>query len=228
MIESDPAGLPEGTSRSLDDLRKEFEFCLDALYWLGRGACDEIRDFDPDLLLVLAHGGWGVLWAIQVCWQATQEATLPLVLATNLGREKIERYYGIRDGLPCVSINPFVADYAQEPEVGYFLDWVSQQIDWQEQLRSQVLDALDGRTPRRILVLDDTTWEGGIYRLALIPSPQNTRFRKTSDRRSPCWTPGGCNRGVCWQAMIPLEAQSKAHERGWNGCWIRGSPAPLT
>jgi hypothetical protein len=167
MTESDPTGLPEDTSRSLDDLRKEFEFCLDALYWLGRGACDEIRDFEPDLLLVLAHGGWGALWATQVCWQATQEATLPLVLATNLGREKIKRYYGIRDGLPCVSISPFVADYAQEPEVGYFLDWVSRQIDWQEQLRSQVLEALDGRTPRRILVLDDTTWEGGTYRLAL-------------------------------------------------------------
>lgn len=44
---------------------------------------------------------------------------------------------------------------------------MGEQKDWQQALHRQVLNALDGGLPERILVLDDTTWVGGTYRLAL-------------------------------------------------------------
>ncbi len=148
-------------------IQADHQHTIQRLANLGKAACEEIQRFHPDLVIVLAHGGWAALWAAEVVWAETSSEPFPKALVTNMGREKIRRYTKVRSTVPCAEINPFVVDYAGCFEIGYFLAWLSKQTDWHDALRRQVLQALDGKAPKRLLVLDDTTWEGGTYRLAL-------------------------------------------------------------
>jgi hypothetical protein len=144
-----------------------FDDMLEQLYQTAQAICQVIDAFQPDLIVALAHGAWGVLWAVETYWMSSKgEQSLPPVMVTNLGREKMERYERVRENLPCARISPFVADYAGEEEVGYFLSWVEQQQDWIEQFRQQA-QAVIRTDPERILILDDTMLEGCTYRLAI-------------------------------------------------------------
>jgi len=117
--------------------------------------------------VVLAHGGWGVLWAAQTLWYEKTRRAFPDTQVTNIGREKLSRYEKQRENLDWVSMFPFIPEYAGDWERGYFLNWLSDQKDWQDGLRTQVLNILAGKQPRKILVLDDTEMVGGTYRLIL-------------------------------------------------------------
>ena len=119
------------------------------------------------MILVLAHGGWGVLWAVQALWEHLHKIPFPPVLVVNLGREKKNRFQKIRDNLSFVSTYPYVPDYCSPLENGFFLAWLSYQYDWQNALRYKTLETLNGKTPERMLVLDDAIVTGFTYRLAL-------------------------------------------------------------
>jgi hypothetical protein len=147
--------------------QESFTRTLDQLFQIARAICKDIVLFQPDLVIALAHGGWAPLRAAQALWNETRPTPFPPVLVTNLGRENLDRYDRIRASVPCVNISPFVADYAGNHEIVYFLAWLTQQTDWQDELFQQVLDALGSdQPPDRILVIDDTIWEGGTFRLA--------------------------------------------------------------
>lgn len=144
-----------------------FDDMIEQLYQTAQAICHAIDDFRPDLIVALAHGAWGVLWATEAYWVSRKGAqAFPPVMVTNLGREKMERYERVRENLPCAHSDIFIADYAGDEEVGYFLSWVEQQQDWIGQFRQQA-QAATSASPERILILDDTMIEGGTYRLAI-------------------------------------------------------------
>lgn len=144
-----------------------FDNMIEQLYKTARAICVEIADFQPDLVVVLAHGGWGVLWAVEAYWVASRGGQpFPPVMVTNLGREKMERYERVRENLPCAHIFPFMGEYAGDQEVGYFLAWLAGQQDWIEQFRQQA-QAARSTSPERVLILDDDMMEGCTYRLSI-------------------------------------------------------------
>ena len=161
-----PRAAIEATRGDLSG-QTRFDNMIEQIYQTAREMCQVIDDFQPDLVIALAHGAWGVLWAVEAYWGFRKDArALPPVMVTNLGREKMERYERVRANLPCAHIEPFVADYAGEQEVGYFLSWLEQQQDWIEQFRQQAQRATSAAL-QRILILDDTMLEGCTYRLAI-------------------------------------------------------------
>lgn len=140
---------------------------FNAFYDLAMAASDEIEVFNPEIIIPLAHGGWGVLWAVEALWSEIKTIPLPPTLVLNIGREKLERYKTIRPDEEWVHTYPFVAEYAGGIENGYFLAWLSKQTDWQDFLRAKVLHQLNGQFPKRIMVLDDGNFSGGTYRIIL-------------------------------------------------------------
>ena len=134
---------------------------------LAKAASDEIVSSQPDIILVLAHGGWGVLWALEVVWTETKTIPLPPTVILNIGREKLERYNQQRPEANWVHTYPYVADYAGDIENGYFLAWLVRQTDWQDELREKILHQLDGENPEHILVLDDGDFTGGTHHIIL-------------------------------------------------------------
>lgn len=138
-----------------------------SFYDIAKTACGEIEVFNPEIIIVLAHGGWSVLWALEALWTETKVTCVPPVVVLNIGREKLERYYQQRPVADWVQTHPYIADYAGAIENGYFLAWLSHQSDWQTELREKVLQPLNGKIPERILVLDDGNFSGGTYRIML-------------------------------------------------------------
>ena len=132
------------------------------IYWLAQEIQSEIDTFEPDLLLVLARGGFAPLWALQSLWKENNETNIPPVLITNIGREKLTRYEYHRQKIGMnfmADFEPF--DYFEPFERGYFLLRMEQQTDWRSELRQQVESCLGrDRKPTRILVIDDTVFRG--------------------------------------------------------------------
>ncbi|MBP9041798.1 MAG: hypothetical protein KBF64_08505 [Anaerolineaceae bacterium] len=150
------------------DAEQSFKFAVKNLYKIAILAYNEIIHFKPEIVIVLAHGGWGPLWALQALCQELQKAPFPPLLVTNIGNEKLDRYEKQRYRIyRCYECYPYNALHTNAVENGFFLAWVSQQTDWQYSLRQMIMEVLNGLTPSRILVLDDTTWVGGTYRIAL-------------------------------------------------------------
>jgi len=141
------------------------EQTIECLYYLAQAACLDIREFQPDLVVVLAHGGWGLLWAVEALWN--KEDPFPPVLVTNIGREKLKRYDALRPQPFLEHMNLYVAEYAGDIENGFFLAWVSRQKGWHDALRKQVLETLQGSEPKRVLVLDDANFVGSTFRIVL-------------------------------------------------------------
>lgn len=141
------------------------ERTIESFYRLAKAAIEDISTFQPDLVMVLAHGGWGVLWAVQALWGEGEP--FPPVLVTNIGREKRKRYEDLRPPEFHEHMGHYVADYAGDIENGFFLAWVSRQKGWQDALRKQVLETLQGNEPKRVLVVDDGDFEGGTFRLVI-------------------------------------------------------------
>lgn len=134
---------------------------------IAKTACDEIEGFNPEIIIVLAHGGWSVLWALEALWQETKTTSLPPVLVLNIGREKLARYHQQRPEADWVITGHYVADYAGDIENGYFLAWFSRQSDWLTELREKIIEKTNGRAPARILVLDDSSFAGGTQHISL-------------------------------------------------------------
>lgn len=159
-----------GQTRLMDITRKIRQDCDETIknfYHLGITACSEIKMFKPDLVLVLAHGGWGFLWAAQALWEHFYQTPFPPVLIVNIGREKMDRYNIARESLSCAHTFPYTPDYAGLEENGYFLAWSSQQTDWQHELRQKILSTLSGKFPEKILILDDAYFTGFTSRFVL-------------------------------------------------------------
>jgi hypothetical protein len=133
---------------------------LKKIYWLAQEIQSEIETFQPELLLVLAHGGFAPLWALQALWKETNETSTPPILITNIGREKLTRYEYHRQKIGMnfmADFEPF--DYFEPFERGYFLVWLEQQVDWRTELRQQIKACLGSdHAPTRILVIDDTVY----------------------------------------------------------------------
>lgn len=150
------------------DSEQSYKRALKNLYKIAILAYREIIHFKPEIVIVLAHGGWGPLWALQALWKELQKFPFPPLLVTNIGNEKLDRYEKQRYRIyGCYDCYPHDAMYTNTIENGFFLAWVSQQTDWQYSLREQIMHVLNGKKPERILVIDDTTWMGGTYRIVL-------------------------------------------------------------
>lgn len=145
---------------------KDFGSTLRTLFDIADAVCNEIVVFNPDLIIVLAHGGWGPLWASQRLWSEKRLESFPPVLVTNIGTEKMDRYEKARASLPFTEVFPFTADHAGNIECGYFLAWISAQQEWKEMLQAQIMETLNFK-PDRILVIDDASFTGETSRLIL-------------------------------------------------------------
>lgn len=142
-------------------LEETVSLTLKKITWLAQTIQSDIEKFQPDMLLVLARGGFAPLWALQALWEETNETNIPPIVITNLGREKITRYEYHREKIGMnfmAGLEPF--DYFEPLERGYFLVWLEQQTDWRDELRGQVEACLgSGGKPGRILVIDDTVFK---------------------------------------------------------------------
>ena len=134
--------------------------------WLSAcRVCDNILDYQPDLVLVLMHSGWGPVFAAQALWQLTQSRPFPPVARSNIGREKI----GIFENAHHLDTTSFfVGEYSSTIDIGKLLAWLTSRTDWREQLRQQVAEVMpSANDPGRILVVDDTIHEGSTAILTL-------------------------------------------------------------
>lgn len=148
-------------------LESEYESRLDQLLSIGSAVCQEIMRFQPDFVAILLHGGWLIYHAARVLWQRTEQAEFPPILPINLGTEKVERYKAHRLTLPISRYHIFAGIYSDSGEIGYFLNWVTQQQDWIDWIRDEAGKMGFGRSQiHRILILDDTYFEGSTFYLA--------------------------------------------------------------
>ena len=135
-----------------------YTLTLEKIAWLAQSIQAEINTFQPDLIIVLARGGFAPLWALQALWEGTKQDQTPPVVITNLGREKLRRYEYHREAIGVNHmplLEPF--DFYGACERGYFLAWLEKQTDWRNELRQQITTELAGiDQPARILVIDDT------------------------------------------------------------------------
>jgi hypothetical protein len=150
---------------------------LDHLYLLARAVRAEIDTFDPQIVVSLAHGANVAMWALEAVWQAAcPERPLPVIAPVSLGREKTYLYEIYCDERLGDEDYMFQPDYQNDWLRGRYLAWIDAQLPWQRDLRLRINTALNlpplhpynlPEQPARILIVDDTDYEGGTYRLAL-------------------------------------------------------------
>jgi hypothetical protein len=149
---------------SLPPIPKNIQPKFDQMWRSACRVCDNIRAYQPDLLLALMHSGWGPVFAAQILWQHTQSSPFPPVARTNIGREKI----GVFEHTFNLPAECFPGEYASDFDIGKLLAWLTSRADWREQLRQQVAEAKQNTDdPQRILVIDDCMHEGSTYILTL-------------------------------------------------------------
>ena len=146
--------------------KDEFDNRLQELLSIGHSACLEIKQFQPDLVVILLHSGWVVYQAAYAIWQRTEQAPFPPVLPVNIGREKEIRYKEHRRELPFSRVGVLAGRYTDSGEIGYFLNWIAEQKDWISWIQERVSKiGLTGGQIQRILILDDGYFEGGTFYL---------------------------------------------------------------
>jgi hypothetical protein len=159
---------------------KDLNSTLDTLWQFATEFCAEVRDFQPDLILVLMHSGWMPFLAGRELWNRVETAPLPPVICTNLGREKVEIFNKTVRNPHAITayLLPIVETDAS---IAFFLAWLAEKTDWQAALRAQIQAELGAEIPKRILIVDELSHEGGTILLTqgllnlLYPSAQ-TRF----------------------------------------------------
>jgi hypothetical protein len=152
---------------SSDTPEGEYEYRLHQLLVIGSAACREIKRFHPDFVVILLHGGWIVYHAAYALWQRNEQAEFPSIFPINLGTEKRERYKTHRTALPISRFHIFAGRYSDSGEIGYFLNWITQQQDWMDWIREQAKKlGYDPVQVQRVLILDDTYFEGSTFYLA--------------------------------------------------------------
>jgi hypothetical protein len=138
---------------------------LDVLWEVAVKVVVRILSFQPDVVLALLHSGRAPVEAARMLWQATQVEPFPPVVKTNLGREKISLYPG---GSKKVGAGNFLGDYSDPFRIGHFLAWLVQQQNWHSELAGQIQAQLpEGKTPQRIMIVDDWIAEGNTWILSL-------------------------------------------------------------
>ena len=172
----------------MTDLNSTF----DTLWQFATEFCAEVRDFQPDLILVLMHSGWLPFFAGRELWNRVETAPLPPVVCTNLGREKI----GIFDNAvknPHGLTGWFIGGHESAASIAFFLAWLAEKTTWPAELKVQIQEQLGEKLPRRILIVDEFIYEGGTSILTvgllnqLYPSAQ-TRFLEAGlSWQAPFW-----------------------------------------
>lgn len=138
---------------------------LESLFDLGQAACAAIRDFQPDLVIGLAHSGWMPVVVARALWQTTESQPFPPCLRINLGLEKAGLF---RDRRKAAGVGDYNANYNDAFRIAPLLVWAEDQLGWQAELREMVAETLGpNRAPQRILVLDEMVSEGDTYLMAL-------------------------------------------------------------
>ena len=59
-----PRATIEATRGNLSG-QTRFDDMIEQLYQTAQAICQVIENFQPDLVVALAHGAWGVLWAVE-------------------------------------------------------------------------------------------------------------------------------------------------------------------
>lgn len=145
----------------------EYQDTLHELLSIASSARYEIKRFQPDFVVILLHGGWAVYHAARALWEQNEQAQFPPIFPINLGREKEKRYKAHRMTLPISRFSIFAGIYSDSGEIGYLLNWISQQQDWIEWIRNQANHiGFNQVQVHRILILDDGYFEGGTFYLA--------------------------------------------------------------
>ena len=126
---------------------------LEALYQLGRRVCSEVENFQPDLVIGLAHSGWMPVTVASTLWSEIHVASFPPTLRTNIGHEKYAIYQErFQPPMPAYCCSECCGN--SPDRLGHYLAWIADQRRWQEVLRSQMRAAYP-YPPARVLVVDD-------------------------------------------------------------------------
>jgi hypothetical protein len=138
---------------------------LDILWETAKRIVEQTISFRPDVVVCLLHSGWAPLKAALMLWDATQPEPYPVVVKTNLGREKYQAYHV---GNKTVGTGNFLGHYSDPFQISHFLAWLSKQSDWHAELKGQIQGQLGvERVPGRIMIVDDWIADGNTYVLAL-------------------------------------------------------------
>ena len=138
---------------------------LESLFDLGQAACATIRDFQPDLVIGLAHSGWVPVPVARALWQSAESQPFPPCVRINLGLEKSGIF---RDLRRAAGLGDFTANYQGAFWVVPLLVWAEDQLGWQAELRDMVAETMgQNKETRRILVLDEMVSEGDTYLMTL-------------------------------------------------------------
>jgi len=138
---------------------------LESLFDLSQAACPAIRDFQPDLVIGLAHSGWTPVVVARGLWQAAESLPFPPCLRINLGLEKARIF---RDRREAAGLGDYNALCDEAFQVAPLLVWAEDQMGWQAELREMTAEVMGpNQTPQRILVLDEMVSEGDTYLMAL-------------------------------------------------------------
>jgi len=122
----------------------------------AQAACALLDTFQPDLVLALMHAGMVPLHVTQALWGATRAAPFPPVVATNIGREKVDYFLE----LPKQQASGYSWLDLLVSREG-FGNWALRETDWSAQLARQITGSmLPGFAPRRVLILDDWVGQG--------------------------------------------------------------------
>ncbi len=144
----------------------DFEITLNQFGQFAAELCNEVRTFQPDLVLVLMHSGWLPFFAGRELWSRVELAPFPPVVCTNLGREKI-RIFDKTVKNPHGITSWFIGSKESDPSIAFFLAWLTGKSDWQTELKLQIHEQLGGKIPQRILIVDEFIHEGSTFLLTL-------------------------------------------------------------
>jgi hypothetical protein len=134
---------------------------LEPLWHLAQAACKDIEEFQPDLVIALAHSGWLPLRAVLTLWEETHRQPFPPFMLTNIGREKGERYF---DFTELLDLPMFQGVYAPTEVIVGWLAWLYEQRQMHDTLRQQIAGVLGPDVgPQRVLVVDDFVHEGSTW-----------------------------------------------------------------
>lgn len=115
--------------------------------------CEQIECYSPDLLIGLAHSGWLPVELAQDLWTQTRKNSLPPLLRTNFGSEKVAIYNRCR--YEHDDMGTFYSGDGPD-ECEHAMNWIRNALDWQSELSTQIQNlGLANGAPKRVLVVDD-------------------------------------------------------------------------
>ncbi len=126
---------------------------LEELYRFGKQICTEVENFQPDLVIGLAHSGWMPVTVARTLWSDTRKKAFPPALRTNIGQEKHTIYKErFKPSMPAYCCGECCS--GSDDRLGHYLAWIADQESWQYALHNQV-QSVHREDPERIMVVDD-------------------------------------------------------------------------